>query len=448
MWQLLDWQSDGPGALAALVLYGVSALAFILPRFRRCGVLTDLIPRALAWRLVIWAFYAFWQLPYYMARTGSDSSWYHSEGMKVAQLIRDGAWGDVSWGVGTAAMPIITGFLYAPFGGNIYGMLVFSAVLGFCAGLYLCRAFSLWATPAQLKAYSLIVLFLPSFATWTSIFGKDSWIALGLGLAAYGYSAMLKGHNTKSLTHLLCGMAILTIVRPHIAVVVAGSAALAYVFGLTHKHSVSMFVKVGRALALIAIFTLIAGVARTFLNMSDVSSDSIQGYARDRGAANVGGGSDVEVNVAPGVAGVLYAFPRSLVRILFEPFPSAVRSLGEGLAAMENVLIAILFVTRATHIREILSGIARNPYGRFSALLACGLLLMLSLVANLGILSRQRCQLLPFLFVVLLARESSKRAMKPRARRSVSGRTELCEARSRVAVRVRVSCSGISPSAE
>jgi hypothetical protein len=209
-----------------------------------------------------------------------------------------------------------------------------------------------------------------------------------------------------------------------------------------------MFVKVGRALALIAIFILIAAVARTFLNMPDVSSDSIQGYARYRGAASVGGGSDVEVNVAPGVAGVLFAFPRALVRILFEPFPWAVRSLGEGLAAMENVLIAILFVTRATHIREILSGIARNPYGRFSALLACGLLLMLSLVANLGILSRQRCQLLPFLFVVLLARESGKRAMKPHARRSVSGRTELCGTRGRAAVGVRLSCSVISPSAE
>src|ERR1039458_7195303 len=257
MLQLLDWQSDGSGALAALTLYGLALLAFVLPHFRRSGVLTTLVARALAWRVVIWAFYAFWQLPYYMARTGSDSSWYHSEGMKVAQSIRDGAWGDISWGLGTPAMPIITGFLYAPFGGNIYGMLIFSAVVGFCAGLYFCRAFSLWATPAQLKTYSLIVLFLPSFTTWTSIFGKDSWVALGLGLAAYGYSALLKSHSAKTLTHLLGGMAIVTVVRPHIAVVLAGSGALAYLLGLAYRRSVSIFAKVGTALALIATFILL-----------------------------------------------------------------------------------------------------------------------------------------------------------------------------------------------
>jgi hypothetical protein len=439
MLQLLDWQSDGSGALAALTLYGLALLAFVLPHFRRSGVLTTLIPRALAWRVVIWAFYAFWQLPYYMARTGSDSSWYHSEGMKVAQSIRDGAWGDISWGLGTPAMPIITGFLYAPFGGNIYGMLVFSAVVGFCAGLYFCRAFSLWATPAQLKTYSLIVLFLPSFTTWTSIFGKDSWVALGLGLAAYGYSALLKSHSAKTLTHLLGGMAIVTVVRPHIAVVLAGSGALAYLLGLAYRRSVSIFAKVGTALALIATFILLAGVARTFLDLSDVSANGMQGYARDRGAANVGGGSDVEVNVAPGIAGVLLAFPRGIVRILFEPFPWAVRSLGEGLAAIENVLIAFLLATRATHIRGILSGIAGNPYGRFSALLACGLLLILSLFANLGILSRQRCQLLPFLFVAVLSGESNMRGMVPRARRRVSGRTELREMAGRVVVGVGVS---------
>lgn len=320
-------------------------------------------------------------------------------------------------------MPIITGFLYAPFGGNIYGMLIFSAVVGFCAGLYLCRAFSLWATPAQLKTYSLIVLFLPSFVTWTSIFGKDSWIALGLGLAAYGYSAMLKFRSTKALTHLLCGMAIVTVIRPHIAVILAGAAASAYLLGLVSGRSVSTFAKVGTALALIATLILLAGIARSFLKLSDVSIDAVQGYASDRAGKNVGGGSDVEVNVAPGVAGALIAFPRGIVRVLLEPFPWAIRSLGEGLAAMENVLVGILLVTGVTHIREILSGIARNPYGRFSALLACPLLLMLSLIPNLGILSRQRCQLLPFLFAVLLVRESNKRAVMSRVRRSVFGRT-------------------------
>ncbi len=144
---LLDWQSDGMVARLALVLYGVVLLALVLSRFRRCSALTRLIPAALVWHLVIFAFTSFWMLPYYGG--GADCYWYHYDGLMVAQLIRSGNWGGIPWGLSTAAISIITGFLYAPFGGDVYGVLFFSAVLGLCAGLYLCRAFSLWTTPAQ-----------------------------------------------------------------------------------------------------------------------------------------------------------------------------------------------------------------------------------------------------------------------------------------------------------
>jgi hypothetical protein len=410
---LLDLQSDGMVARLALVLYGLILLALVLPRFRRCGALTRLIPGALVWHLIVFAFTSFWMLPYYGS---ADCFWYHNDGLMVAQLIRWGNWGGISWGLGSAAIPIITGFLYAPFGGDVYGVLFFSAVLGLCAGLYLCRAFSLWATPAQLRKYSLVILFLPSFAMWTGYFGKDSWIMMGLGLTAYGYSAMLKLRGSIGLWHVLAGVAIVTVIRPHIAVTLAASMALAYLWGLTHARHASSLAKFTMAIVLIAMFALLASVARGFLGLSDVSADSVQEYARRRSAANAFGGSAVEVQAAPGVAGALRAFPRGVVRVVFQPFPWEIQSFNTGLAAVENLFIFWFALSHARRLRELLRGMVREPYVLFSSLLACTVLLMFSLMPNLGILSRQRTQLLPFLFAPLIAAETARKRVPRLAR--------------------------------
>jgi hypothetical protein len=404
-----DWQSDGIIACLALVLYGVVLLALVLPRVRRCRALARLLPGALLWHLVIWVFIAFWMLPYYAAATGADNYGYHHNGIIVAQLIRGGDWGSISWQLGSDSVPIITGLLYAPFGADIYGVLLFSAVLGLCGGLYLCLAFSLWGTPAQLRRYSLIVLFLPSFATWTSLFGKDSWIALGLGLTAYGYSLMLKTRRSTGLGHLLAGVAIVTVIRPHIAVTVVASMAFAYVWGLTQTRRVSILTKFGMVGMLIAMCGLLASVASGFLGLSDVTADSMQGYARTRGEGNDTGGSVVEVQVAPGVFGALLAFPRGIVRVLFQPFPWEIHNFTMGLAAAENLFILWFALSHAKRLRGLLRGIVREPYLLFSAALACALLLMFSFIPNLGLLSRQRAQLLPFLFVPLVGAETLRK---------------------------------------
>lgn len=411
---LLDLQSDGMVACLALVLYGAVLLALVLPRFRRCGALTRLIPGALVWHLVIFAFTSFWMLPYYAAEGGADCYRYHYDGLMVAQLIRSDNWGGISWGLSSAAISIITGFLYAPFGGDVYGVLFFSAVLGLCGGLYLCRAFSLWVTPAQLGRYSLVILFLPSFAMWTGYFGKDSWIALGLGLAAYGYSSMLKLRSSIGLWHLLAGVVIVTVIRPHIAATLAASMALAYLWGLTHARHGSILAKFTMAVMLIAMFALLVSVASGFLALSDLSADSMQEYARTQGAGNAMGGSAVEIQASPGVVGALLAFPRGVVRVLFQPFPWEIQSFNTGLAALENLFILWFILSHAMRLRKLLRGMIREPYVLFSSLFACALLLMFSLTPNLGLLSRQRAQFLPFLFAPLVAAETArKRAVRP-----------------------------------
>jgi hypothetical protein len=402
----LDWQSDGIIARLALMLYGVILVAIVVSSVLRSKALSRLLPAALLWHFVVWAFIAFWMLPYYASQGYADNYGYHHDGIEVAKLIRSGDWAGISWGLGTDSMPIISGLLYAPFGADVYGMLFFSAALGLCAGIYFCRAFSLWATPGQLRMYSLIVLFLPSFATWTSTFGKDSWIALGLGLTAYGYSLMLKTRSPAGLWQLSLGATLIAVVRPHIAVTVAGAMAFSYLWGLMQARRGSVLTKLAMVVLLIATFSLFASLAYRFLGMSEVSADSMQEYARTKGQGNAVGGSAVEIQVAPGVAGTLMAFPRGIVRVLLQPFPWEIHNFNAGLAASENLFILWLVLSHANRLPRLLLGIGREPYLLFSGTLACALLLMFSFLPNLGLLSRQRAQLLPFLFVPLVAAEA------------------------------------------
>jgi hypothetical protein len=346
-------------------------------------------------------------IPYYAA-TGIDCYIYNDRGIAIAPLIRAGNWANIPWGLGSDGMNLITGFVYAPWGADAYGMMFLSAIIGLCGSLYFCLAFSLWASPVQTRRYSLIILFLPSFVTWTGIFGKDSWMAFGLGLAAFGYSSMLKPQRT-GFYHLLTGIAIMTVVRPHIAVAVAASAALSYLWGLTKANRGSILDKFQKIAMLLAMFAVVGTVARGFLRLEDVSADSLQVFGQSIGEANQSGGSIVEVQTGNGITRTLVGFPRGIARVLFQPFPWEVHNVNTGLAAAENIFILWFILSHIGRLRKMFRGMAREPYILFSSILAGGLLLMFSFLPNLGLLSRERAQLLPFLFALLMASEAVRK---------------------------------------
>jgi hypothetical protein len=409
----LDWYSDGLAALAGLVLLSLILLAITLNGVRTCAPITRLLPFALCWHFVAYLFNAFWLLPFY--GDGSDALGYHNDGTDIARQIREGAWGTIVWGVGTKAMNIIAGVMYAPFGANVYGVLLFSAVLSLAGGLYLCRAFKLWASPAQTTKYSLIVLFMPSIAVWTSDFGKDSWIAFGLGMAVYGYSRIQKSSISKGIWHFVAGCAITAVVRPHIALAIVVSMTTAYLWGLTQRTRGSGLMKVLRILVLFAMVSILYPVARDFIGLSeDYSANNVDEYMRRNSASLAqAGGSVVEVEAAPGVAGAIRAFPRGIVRVLLEPFPWEIRNVNAALAAMENLFIAWFVLLHAIRLPKLIQQMVRRPYILFCGFSALALLMMFSLLPNLGLISRERAELLPFLFAPLVAADGVRRRGAP-----------------------------------
>jgi len=269
---------------------------------------------------------------------------------------------------------------------------------------------------------------------WTGIFGKDSWIAFGLGLWAYGYSSTQRATGSKGLLHFIAGIAVTLIVRPHVALVMAASMVAAYLWGITQTIRGSAPMKLLKTVVLIAIVVGIYPVARNFLGLSDEAAGSVDEFMRTNGAANAElGGSVVDVQVAPGILGTIRAFPSGVVRVLLQPFPWEVHNFNAGLAALENLFVGWFLLQQVRHFKELIRQVVRVPYLLFSGFAMLALLMMFSLLPNLGLISRQRTQLLPFLFAVLVQGEALRKRRPQFAGAAQFPYGRGAEARSRLA---------------
>jgi len=223
-------------------------------------------------------------------------------------------------------------------------------------------------------------------------------------LAAYGYASMQKSVRSTGIFYLLAGFIVAGIVRPHIALAIAVSMSASYTWGLTQRTRGSVPMKVLRIVVLTALIAVLYPLTLKLVGLTGATAASMEEYMRSNSEANAAaGGSVVEVHVAPGVIGAIEAFPRGVVRVLLQPFPWEVRNVNSALASLENIFIAFLLIRYARHFRGLIRAVVREPYFLFSGFLTLALLAMFSYIPNLGLLSRERVQLLPFLFALLVA---------------------------------------------
>jgi hypothetical protein len=340
-------------------------------------------------------------LPHYAALNEADNYGYHHNGLVIAQLIRAGQWSQIRFDLGRNVIPLITGVLYAPFGGDIYGALFFSAVLGFCGCVFFCRAFVLSGSGRNVDRYCRLVLFLPSTVMWMSYFGKDCWIALGLGAAAYGFALMTYRCFHSGTFYLLFGLGIVVVIRPHIALMCGAAMIVAYVWATISSRRVSILSKVGQAVVLLGLIAALALTARSFLKLPEWTAQGADEFGSEVASHNRQGGSAREGGSIGG-AGAVGMVPRGILRVLFEPFPWDAHNSNAAMAAAENVFLAYLLIRYSRRVWASRAGLSRQPYWTMSVLLSCELLVVFSILPNVGLVSRERAQLTPFLFATLL----------------------------------------------
>lgn len=335
---------------------------------------------------------------------GGDSMGYLATGAPVAAGFWDGTLGlgDL-WPTerGTQFIGEFTGIVLTIVGPGAMGAFMVFGWLAFL-GAWMFIAAARRALPTiDLRRYALFVLFLPSMAFWPSSVGKDAWMVFGLGLFALGAARVITAARF-GFTFLLLGAGALSLVRPHVALLALGAFGVATIIRARRQSvaSSSAFP-----------FRRFIGVAVLVLGFSFALSQAagwIPGFAPD-GSVNLEqsldetsrrseqGGS--EIDVARPNSPVEYPF--AFFTVMFRPILVEADSPQTALAAAESTLLLVLIVVSRRRVAAALRLVRTEPYLMMAGLYTLGFAFAWSSMGNLGIIARQRAQVLPFLVLFL-----------------------------------------------
>lgn len=350
----------------------------------------------------------YWQS--YVLYDTADSERYHKAGIRIAQALRDGTpWAAEGPFPGTAFIEGLTGYLYWPLGATLMGGFFVFSWLGFWGLLLFHRAFAIGVPNGDTRRYALLVLFLPSLLFWPSSIGKDAWMTLCLGLSAYGAARLLARRRAGTLL-LAVGVAGVSLVRPHMAVLLVGGVLMGYLCRPYSRRGLfGPVVKAAGLLTLTVAAAVVVSNAERFFGVDSSADRSVGAVLDDTVARTQQGGSSFEATPVSSPADL----PMATVSVLLRPFPWEATSLQALVAAAESMLLLGLCWLSRRRLLALPGLLRRQPYVAFAVTYTLLFIVAFSSFANFGILTRQRVQVFPLVLVLLALPPSARRARKP-----------------------------------
>ncbi|MFD0975742.1 hypothetical protein [Salinimicrobium gaetbulicola] len=301
-------------------------------------------------------------------------------------------------------------FLSYPFinflGFNYEMMMLLYAYMGFLGFVY-AYLFFRENIPIKIEVFKVdllvLLMFLPNMHFWTASLGKGAPIFLGLMMYAYA----LKDAKSRWFT-LTLGSALIYFIRPHVFLFVAVGTILGY---LTGREQISL----SRKLMITSVMIIGLVLAKdTILQMAglDGSGDIIQEFENFSETRS----SELSKSTS-GVDMASYPLPLKLFTFWFRPlFFDAPGFLGI-IVSFENLIYLLLFFKILK--KDFISFIRKSPISVKMSLTVFFLssLALTFVMANLGIIMRQKSMVMYFLFFVIfyyLAQQKYDRIMKLR----------------------------------
>ena len=358
--------------------------------------------------MVMWAFAAkligivgrFWMVT--VLYESGDSYTYHMWGRIFSQVWRGFAVPvSTSSQPGTAFTEVATGLLYAPYTPSMLGGFLIFGTLAFIGQLLFYAAVRHWLDGPQLKLYALAVFFVPSLMFWPASIGKDALMVFFLGLATYGASRLLKYYQFSALFFIAPGLYLAASIRSHVAAVLGLSIVLAALFGKPPKKYQ------GSAKRAVMILVCAAGAAlamATFSSTFGVTVDGGDGTAApDEFLADVSertatGGSEVE----GGAVGSPAQLPGAIIKVLYRPLIYEAGSAQALLSALEGTTLLLITIWKLPAMWRNKRRLREKPLLLMAFFYTGGFIVGFSAILNLGILARQRVQVLPLFFALLV----------------------------------------------
>jgi hypothetical protein len=329
-----------------------------------------------------------------------DATGYNARGAAFASVWRSFQVPHIDVGsAGTTFVSQVTALLYVPHvPSNMVGGFFIFATVAFLGQLLLYAAFRRSVPSARLGWYAVGVLLLPSMVFWPSSIGKESLMILFIGIAAYGSARLLAEYRVRWVIVAGAGMAGAAEIRVHIAALLAASITAAMLLGKAPKVRVAPVRKLG--FAAVAAAGLIVAVSTASLQFGiDLSSASseVDPFISELQRRTQQGGSAVGGEAIRSLADV----PAGVMRVMFRPLPNEAASAQGWASALESVALLLILVLLLPAMVRHVGRLRSYPYLLFSLVFTVGFIVGFSTIFNLGILARQRTQMLPF-FVALL----------------------------------------------
>ena len=342
---------------------------------------------------------------YYMVTVlygGGDSYRYYQAGVELADVWRSGVVPPLTGqgAFGTQMVEAFTGGMFAIFTPTRLGGFLLFSIFAYFGQILLYAAFRRWAEPHQLKPYAFLVLFLPTYFFWPSSIGKDALVVFAIGGAAYFTSRILYSFEVRFLGGLAVFLGILGLIRIHVAGLVVFGLVMAGLLAKLPKGVPAiaqfrrlMFVGAGVAAAVLVLtlFPDIFGVDLTGDDALEAFTSDVVRRTSERGTVAEGGAVTSPTQI-----------PGAVALVLFRPSIVEASEIQHYFAALETTLVAGLFLWKLPAMMRNWRKWRANGYLVFSTFYVLGFAVAFSVVRNLGIIARQRGQVLAFFLALVV----------------------------------------------
>jgi hypothetical protein len=296
---------------------------------------------------------------------------------------------------GSNFIRLVTGFIYFATPSRMMSGFLIYGFLSLIGLIFFWRAYRVAVSKSYDLTYLKWIVLLPSLIYWPSAIGKDAFMVLAAGIAAYGSACLLSERVWAGILGLSVGMAGMLMVRPHFALATCGGLLLAFLVRRNRGGFMQSLVGVAFVAGL---SFLVLKSASSFFNISAFNQSSIVKALSETSQQTGQGGSNFHAVVVHSPL----QLPLAAMTVLYRPFVFEAHSAQEMLTAIEGSVLFLLTLRAWRPIRKALRDMRQVPY--FAYCLGALLLFIVAFsgFSNFGILARERAVIQP-LFLVFLS---------------------------------------------
>jgi hypothetical protein len=306
--------------------------------------------------------------------------------------------------VGDGMVSAIAASVFAIIGVNQVGAFLIFSFGAWLGLLFFYRAFSLTFAGANHRRYAILLFFLPSLIFWTADVSKEAIMTLSLGLAAFG-AAKILARRRGGFVLLIIGGALGAVVRPNELLLLLGGFCIALlILPAGPRRTLGGVRRVGSVAFLLVLLGVSVYLTEHFLRSSGGSFSLQQISTTDKGGSSTAGFGSSNVSYSPGPQGFLH----DVFTVLLDPLGYNAHGNGERLASVENLVVLGVILSSWRQLRIVVRASFARPYVLLCGIYSLGFMYTFAALGNLGLITRERTLLFPFLLVVLSIPRSPK----------------------------------------